>query len=124
MIYLELEETNILAIERANLISSELLSISRPYDNPTNTANQLFSTLDYGDNAYLLASLDYSIAIYPNKDTARLFFLIGNVTNAESEELADTLSTFTTIKFSDLLTSTAVIRDEEWMFANDLLVQI
>jgi hypothetical protein len=122
MIYLELEATDITAIERADLISSELLKISRPNVKRIYSASKLFGTIDAGDKAYLCFSLDFEIKIYRSKSTAILFSLIGKSSEIDASALAASLATKSTIKFSELLLSTAVIRSYDWMVENKLIV--
>ncbi len=120
MDYLIVKSTkNLTATERAEAISKELYSISRPdtIKEETDVSMYLFGVVEHPDGvqASLSVDLDYVIVVHEDNDLSNLIALFSNLSAEESNALQAYIKTHSSFVFSNILPSDAILKTQEEM---------
>jgi len=96
---------------RAQLISEELFSISRPpaVRNPDDLSNSLFAVIENNGHAYLMIQLDYVIPVHPLNNVNNLAALFPNLSTEEKSALIDFIGHSQAFEFYQIIPASTPI---------------
>ena len=129
MNYLLVKSTqDLTATERAEAISKELYSISRPdtIKEESDVSLYLFGVIEHPttSEAAISVDLDYVITVHQDNDLNNLIALFANLSAEESNNLEAYIKTHSSFVFNNILPSDAILKTQEEMetdgwFPND-----